>query len=85
MSVNTVCIMNADINYRNLSQYLTNLMHKIYFTVSFILCLYLFRTHMLIIRRSTFYYTASGMITHIGGSLVHETATYMCVIIPEAV
>ena len=28
---------------RNLSQYLTNLMHKICFTISFISCLYLFR------------------------------------------
>jgi len=30
-----------------LSQYLTNLMHKICFTVSFISCLYMFRSHML--------------------------------------
>jgi len=27
----------------NLSHYLTNLMHKICFTISFILCLYMFR------------------------------------------
>ena len=35
-----------------LSQYLTNLMHKICFTVSFISFLYMFRAHVLIIRRS---------------------------------
>jgi len=35
-----------------LSQYLTNLMHKICFTISFISCLYMFRAHVLIIRRS---------------------------------
>ena len=35
-----------------LSQYLTKLMHKICFTISFISCLYMFRAHVLIIRRS---------------------------------
>jgi len=35
-----------------LSQYLTNLMHKICSTVSFISCLYMFRAHVLIIRRT---------------------------------
>ena len=30
-----------------LSQYLTNLMYKIYFTISFISCLYMFRAHVL--------------------------------------
>ena len=44
-----------------LSQYLTNLMHKICFTVSFISCLYMFRTHVHIIRRSKLHYTASGI------------------------
>jgi len=34
----------------NLSQYLTNMMHKICFTISFIWCLYMFRAHVLIIR-----------------------------------
>ena len=48
------------------SQYLTNLMHKICFTVSFISCLYMFRAHVLIIRRSKFHYTASGIITPVG-------------------
>jgi len=40
--------------------------------------LYMFRAHVLIIRRSKLYYTASGIITPIGGLLVHETATYRC-------
>ena len=41
---------------------LTNLMHKICFTISFISCLYMFRTNVLIIRRSKFHYTDSGII-----------------------
>jgi hypothetical protein len=49
-----------------LSHYLTNLMHKICFTISFILCRYMFRAHVLIIRRSKLHYTASGIITTIG-------------------
>jgi len=61
-----------------LSQYLTNLMHKICFTIRFISCLYMFRAHVLIIRRSKLQYTASGIITPIGGHLVHVTATYRC-------
>jgi len=32
----------------------------------FISCLYMFRAHVLIIRRSKFHYTASGIITTIG-------------------
>jgi len=61
-----------------LSQYLTNLMQKICFTVSFISWRYMFRAHVLIIRRSKLHYTASGIITPVGGRLVHETATYRC-------
>ena len=34
--------------------------------------LYMFRAHVLIIRRSKLYYTASGIITPIGGRLVHR-------------
>ena len=34
----------------------------------------MFRTHVLIIRRSKLYYTASGIITIIGGSLVHRSS-----------
>ena len=47
----------------NLSHYLTNLMHKICFTISFISCFYMFRAHVLIIRMSKLHYTASGIIT----------------------
>jgi len=54
-----------------LSQYLTNLMHKICFTIRLISCLYTFRAHVLIIRRSKLHYTASGIITPIGGRHVH--------------
>jgi hypothetical protein len=54
-----------------LSQYLTNLMHKICFTISFISCLYMFRAHVLIIRRSKFHYTASGISTPVGGREDH--------------
>jgi len=52
-----------DSNYNSLvylSHYLTNLMHQICFTVSFISSLYMFRAHVLIIRRSKLHYTASG-------------------------
>jgi len=55
-----------------LFQYLTKLMHKICFTISFISCLYMFRAHVLIIRRSKLLYTAYGIITPIGGRLVHR-------------
>ena len=36
------------------------------FTLSFISCLYMFRAHVLIIRRSKLHYTASGITTPIG-------------------
>ena len=49
-----------------ISHYLTNLMHKICFTVSFISCLYMFRAHVFIIRRSKLHYTTSGIVTPIG-------------------
>jgi len=63
-----------------LSQYLTNLMHKILFHNKFyVTCLYLFRTHVLIIRRSKLHYTASGIITPIG-VLFHASTCFehMC-------
>jgi len=41
-------------------------MHKTCFTVSFISCLYMFRAHVLIIRRSKLHYTASGIIKPVG-------------------
>jgi len=53
-------------------------MHKICFTISFISCLYMFRAHVLIITRSKLHYTASGIITPVGGRPVHQTATYSC-------
>ena len=61
-----------------LSQYLTNLMYKICFTISFISCLYIFRTHVLIIRRSKLHYTASGIITLIGGRSATYCKTNLC-------
>ena len=53
------------------SHYITNLMHKICFTMSFISCCDMVRAHVLIIRRSKLHFTASGIITPIGGRLVH--------------
>jgi len=38
----------------------------------------MFRAHVLIIRRSKLHYTAPGIISPVGGRLVHETATYRC-------
>ena len=38
----------------------------------FISFLYMFRAHVLITRRSKLHYTASGIITPVGGRLVHE-------------
>ena len=37
-----------------------------------------FEHHVLIVRRIKLYYTASGIITPIGGRPVHGTATYRC-------
>ena len=50
----------------------------IFFYNKFISCLYMFRAYVLIIMRSKLHYTASGIITPIGGRLMHETATYRC-------
>jgi len=47
-------------------------MHKILFLNKFISCLYMFRARVLIIRKSKLYYTASGIITPIGGGPVHS-------------
>jgi len=41
---------------------------------NFISCFYMFRAHVLIIRRSKLHYTVSGIVTPIGGRLVHEMA-----------
>jgi len=43
-------------------------------------------TVVLIIRRSKLYYTASGIITPVGGRPVHGTATHrMCIIIKKRI
>ena len=54
-------------------------------------CLYMFRAHVLIVRRSKLYYTVSGIITPVGGCPVHHCAP-LCtgrpptgVMIPDAV
>ena len=59
--------------------------HIVLFYNKFISCLYMFRAHVLIIRRSKLHYTASGIITLIGGRLVHRLtedcsplSTYRC-------
>ena len=56
----------------------TNLMHKICFTLSLFHAYTCFVYHVLIVRRSKLYYTASGIITPVGGRLVLGTATYRC-------
>ena len=38
----------------------------------------MFRAHVIIVRRPKLYYTASGIITPIGGRPVYRTATYKC-------
>ena len=51
-------------------------MHSIF--NKFISSLYMFRAHVLIVRRAKLYYTVSGIITPIGGRPVHGTTTYRC-------
>ena len=46
------------------------------FTISLLHASTCFEHHVLIIRRSKFYYTASGIIIPIGGRPLHRTATY---------
>ena len=53
-------------------------MHKILFYNKFISCLYMFRAPYAHRQEVKLYYTASGIITLIGGRPVHETATYRC-------
>ena len=53
-------------------------MHEICFTISLFHACTCFEHHILIVRRSKLYYTASGIITPIGGRPVHGTATYRC-------
>ena len=52
-------------------------MHKISVYKKFISCLYMFRAHVLISRRSKLHCTASGIITPIGGRLMHKTQLVM--------
>ena len=42
-------------------------MHKFLFYNKFIILLYMFQHYVLVIRRSKLYYTASGIITPVGG------------------
>ena len=53
-------------------------MHKICFIISSFHASTCFEHHVLIVRRSKLYYTASGIITPVGGRPVHGTATYRC-------
>ena len=46
-------------------------MHKICFTVSLFHASTCFEHHVLTVRRSKLYYTASGIITPVGGRPVH--------------
>jgi len=46
-------------------------MNKVLFYNKFIKCLYMFRALCVHIRRSKLYYTASGIITAVGGRPVH--------------
>ena len=63
-------------------------MYKICFTIGLFHASTCFEHHVLIVRRSKLYYTASGIITLIGGRPVHrlrEESTCIGVTIPEAV
>ena len=49
-----------------------SLMHKIFFIISLLYACTCFEHYVLIIRRSKLYYTASGIITPVGGRPVHK-------------
>jgi len=51
---------------------------KFCFTISLFHASTCFEHYVFIIRRSKLHYTASSIITPVGGRLVHETATYRC-------
>ena len=53
-------------------------MHKICFIINLFHVSTCFEHHVIIVRRSKLYYTASGIITLIGGRPVDRTATYRC-------
>jgi len=48
------------------------------FTISLFHASTCFEHHVLIIRRSKLHYTASGMVTPIGGRLVHRSSLNLC-------
>jgi len=50
-------------------------MHKICFTISLFHAFTCFEHHVLIVRSSKLYYTASGIVTPIGGRPVHTRAS----------
>jgi len=50
-------------------------MHKFLFHNKFIYASTCFEHYVLIVRKSKLYYTASGIITPVGGRPVHGTAT----------
>ena len=57
-----------------------------YFTISLFHASTCFEPHVLIIRRSKLHYTASGIITPIGGRPTHRLREdWLCLMIPEAV
>ena len=53
-------------------------MHKLCFTISLFHASTCFEHYVLTVRRSKLFYTASGIITPVGGRPVHQTATYRC-------
>ena len=57
-------------------------MHNICFTISLFHASTCFEHHVLIVRKSKLYYTASGIVTPVGGRPVHGTATAMSQINP---
>jgi len=62
-----------------------NLEQKFLFYNKFIICLYMFRAHVLIIRRSKLYYTASGIVTPVCDRPVRRLRQDCSVTIPDAV
>jgi len=52
------------------------MLHKICFTISLFHASTCFEHHVLIVRSSKLYYTASGIVTSIGGRPVRGIATY---------
>jgi len=69
---------DRDLNM-SISQYLTNLMHKICFTISLFHASTCFKHHVLIIRRSKLHYTASGIITQVWWYLKLIVKQILCI------